>query len=244
MRLTIAIVLAIIFAIIFIKSCKRSADQSNAISILKAKVAADSVEHANNRKEFDSTIISIRTSLFVANAMRTMVEDSLDDANKRIDKLLAKHKPIKVDNDTGTTICPNEYIQECTECFEELPFYRNLANSFRLRVYVEDSIHKKQDSAYQKRIKQLGIEKSGIMLSLNDCLNSKSERQPDVTGILFAHISALRVNNLIPVAFGGGFSYQDKKLHQYGFNIYNSVQGNIYMIEASAPIIKFKRKNR
>lgn len=245
MRLAVAAVLAIVFAIIFIKSCKRTADQSDVIAVLKTKIAADSIEHATNKKEFDSTIISIGTSLFVANAIRTMVEDSLDDANKRIDKLLAKHKSIAVDNDTGTTICPNEFVNECAECFEELPRYKNLANSFRLRIHAEDSIHKKQGTAYQLRIDELGKEKDNVNRSLNECLGLKlPENQSAVTGILFAHVSALRINNLIPAAFGGGFSYQDRKLKQYGFNIYNSAQGNIYMVDVSTPIIKFKSKKR
>lgn len=240
---TILVIGLTIFLLCYIRSCNQNSDQVKAISALKEKSKADSIKSSNNQKRFDSTIHSVKADLDSTRKSKRQTEDSLDQANKRIDKLLARYKPVKVDNDTGNTYVPNEFINDCSDCFNELPHYKNLVNNFRSQVHVEDSIHKKQDTAYEKRIAQLGKEKAAILFSLNECLNSKQpQNESETGGILFGNISAMSINNFIPSGLGIGLIFQDGRLKQYGFNVFNSKQGQIYTVNVSAPFIKFKRR--
>lgn len=237
--LTIAVIL---FCFSYIRTCNQNTNQSESISLLKNKAAADSIDAVNNLKEFTKEIVSIKSERDSVHQLKKSIEDSLDDANKIINKLLARYKPMKVDNDTGNTYVPNDFITDCSECFTELPHYQNLANKYRRQVHVEDSVHKKQDTIYEKRIAQLGKEKAAIAFNLNERLNTKSSRDTETKGILFGSISALSFNNLLPNGLGIGLIYQDNKQKQYGANIFNTTQGPIYMVNVSAPFIKFKRR--
>lgn len=233
----------VVFCFLYIKQCNQNSNQANAMARLETKIKTDSIKSLDNKKRFDSTLHSAKTNIDSISTAKQHTEDSLDLANARIDKLLARYKPIKVDNDTGNTYVPNEFINECSDCFTELPLYKNLANKYRKQVHDEDSAHKQQDTVYENRITELSQEKKNVQDNLDSCMKLKTPTPIlEQRAMLLANISVLSISNLVPAAAGVGFTYQDKRGRHYGGRIMGSAQGTMYFLDVGAPFIFFKNR--
>lgn len=240
--LGIAIVLLIITRI---QGCQSERKLANQIFQIVQQKKNDSLQSQKNKEQYNITIGQIKEKQKKDSADRSSIRDSLNKANKHIDDLLAKYKPITVDNDTGTTICPNQFIIDCSDCFNTLPYYQGLAKRYIIKSDSLATDSKTKDSVNEKRIAELEQEKNQETIRLSDCLSLKTpEEKPQYSGILFGNLSTVGINNFIPTGLGGGLTYQDDRFRQIGANIHFSNRGNIYTIHVSSPLIKFKKRRR
>lgn len=170
--------------------------------------------------------------------------DSLDKANARITKLLKSHVPVVMNlSDTGLTVVPNKYINECEDCFYELQNSQVLSFKYKSEAETVKSEYKKRKEDDSLRINDLTSRNKmlvgSVLTSINDVNEEKKKNEPRRKGLI--SVSTLVINANLPNAIGGGIGYQDKYNRIFSFKYFASSYGGIKQAEVLIPLSFRKR---
>lgn len=166
------------------------------------------------------------------------LEANIDDLVKRHNVTKRKLKNVESFNsDTGYVLAPNEYVNECEECFGLLNTYKKENQQLRFERDSYDTIMRAQASIQENRVAQLEKEKLAFAKAFSErtLLNAEPTRK------LKASAMGMLNDLFIPNAGGAGLIYEDKKFNEYGAHVLISSRGNIYLFHV-AKTISFKRK--
>jgi hypothetical protein len=241
---TLIIAGVIIFALI--RGCSNSKLQLSENNALKSandslskKINNDSIANKKLATDYQlkdqvqSGIITIQENKLNA------AYDTLDKANDRINKLLARYKPVTPNVDTNVTLVPNEYISDCSQCFTELEGQQNNIKGARKEM---DSLKKAltvKINIQQARISELGREQAQAKNNLNDCraINEAYQKKLELRRRLFLSMGIMAIGTkFTPNAAGIGLSYQDKQFRMISFKYYTSEYGGIKSLDIHMPL--------
>jgi hypothetical protein len=152
-------------------------------------------------------------------------------AEKRINALLARYVAIPPDTDTSVTLVPNEYIENCADCFGELENGKELVKKANAERDNLDQLYRSKINVQDTRIKGLEIEKGG----LNKQYNTLKTRNDSLTSVVNPggklYLSWGVMWGPLPRMAGAGLLYQNKRNVLWGAKWYYGAQG--HMVETS-----------
>lgn len=245
-----AVILGICLLIFtLIKGCNNAESDKEVISLLEEKNAlldkknqALELASLQSKKDFQDSLEFVNDQLSLKEAQKEATEEKLDAANTRINDLLKRYTPV-VPSDTGTTMVPNDYIADCSDCFGELGREQKLVNQYRKEIDEKDAFADKITVIYNKRIDQLEHEKQQSNKLANDYkeVAQMAIKKADPRRIVYLSLAGITINSILPNGVGGGLKYQDKKKRIFGVKVIGSNVGTIYEGELSLPL-SFRRK--
>jgi hypothetical protein len=247
---TILIAGVIILVFALIKGCSNNRQAVSENKELKAKNKLLQAKIINDSTQFSEAEKGYSAKLEVANGQveikdnqlaRTGIE--LDAANKRINALLSKYSPITPNTDTSHTLVPNEYINECAGCYEELQNGQQLVKKYRVDIDQLKLSYLNKGKLQENRINQLGVEKDTLFQRLTESkkINQEYENKFEPKGQLFFSWGILWAP--FPKMAGVGLLYQTKRKVQYGAKGYWGVYGTMVETQMNMPL-SLKREKR
>jgi len=245
---------AIIFGIcllIFtlIRGCNKSAfDQlklaaiQNDLDSLSLQKERDSMAAEQSKKDFRDSLEFANGQLSLKDVQIEATEGKLNAANARINDLLKRHTPI-VPSDTGTTLVPNEYIADCSDCFGELESGQKLVNQYRKQIGDRDAFTDKITVTYNKRITQLEHEKQQSDKLANDYreVAKMAMKKAELRRTVYFSMAAIGKESSLIMGVGAGLMYQDKRKRLFGAVVFGTNQGAMVTANLSFPL-SFRRK--
>jgi hypothetical protein len=177
-----------------------------------------------------------------ANAAHTLrireLEGNINDLTKRhnITKQKLKDVPDMFNSDTGYVLAPNEYVNECEECFTTLGTYKKESQQLRFERDSYDTLMRAQARIQENRIAQLEKEKQSFAQAFSEATTAAEPKWK-----IKASAMGMLNDLFIPNAGGAGLIYEDKKENEFGFHVLLSGRGNMYLFNV-AKTISFKRK--
>lgn len=234
---TVWIIGVIALTFILIKFCTSNNRQYTKTDIEVAQAATkaayqDSLEFVRGQLDLKSNVVEEQTV-------------KVADLEKRIDSLTKRHQVTKTkvkvyEQDTGFVLAPQEYIDECEECFHTLTAYKKENIQLRFERDGYDTLMRLQTGIAERRAEELEGEKLIFNKMYNDCM---SARAPEKGVTRKLKISAMgQLNDLfIPNGGGPGLIYEDKKFNEFGAHVVFTPQGKMYMLHI-AKTISLRRK--
>lgn len=222
------------------RAAKYSVYEQKIDSLLKKQVA-DSISSRQNADNFNASLEYSNGVIALKDNQLQATRTDLEAANIRIDALLKKHKPVQPDTNSTVTTVPNEYIEECAECFAELEYHKGKSSRFIKEADSLHAAHLAKESLQQKRIKQLEQEKSDVSETLTDCLTA-AKAQSDKLEIrrkMYLTMGAIWAH--MPKAVGIGLAYSDKRGRMFSAKVYGGEWGRMYGTDVIFPL-SFRRK--
>lgn len=171
-----------------------------------------------------------------------MLEHAIDDLQQRHAETKKKIKPLPQDsflNDTGFVLAPNEYVNECEQCFSILDTYKKENNQLAFERDSYDSLLRRENRIHEGRITQLMRERDQFKKAFVDC--DLRLGTSNVTRKVKLSAMGMLNNLFLPNGGGAGLIYEDKRFNEYGGHVLFTGRGNIYLIHV-ARTISFKRK--
>lgn len=214
----------------------RSTDSlSNVTKILK--VVIDST-----KKSYQDSLDFVNGQLALKNNQLVYTKYSLDSADQRITILINKYKDIQPATDTSVTTVPNEYVNECHDCFTELKGGQAKVKLYLSQLDSVKQVTQTKLNLQQNRINQLNQQNTQLAGTLQDCLevSKAAEKKLAPHGQLFFSWSVLWVP-YIPTMAGVGLMYQNKYKLQIGVRGMFGRYGNGFETEVNMPL-SLKRK--
>lgn len=202
------------------------------------KLTQDSIDLANHLSASGDTINFLNEQSALSDNKLLSLNENLDKANDRISILLRKHVPIKPNPDTSVTLVPNIYIEECSDCFEELSNGRDSVKKYRAEKDNQEQIYKGKLSVKDNRINLLEKSNTKITKDYKSLIDSTGSIKRK--GMLYFSYGVLW-SAYLPKAVGAGFMYQDKRLRMYGVKGYFGSSKPMIETQVNMPL-SFKKR--
>lgn len=238
----------LIFTII--RGCNKSANKEIAYENLKEdfnnlalKRERDSLSALQAKKDYEDSLSFVRGQLALNENQKQSIEDRLlltaNDAAKWRDK----YEKVKPDTNASITLVPNDFIEDCHNCFDSLDYKNQLIKLYVTKSKEVEASHKELEKVQEKRIATLTSEKNAFHQNANDAiaLAAKYQNACKPKGRAFFTLSAIGGENVWIMGVGGGGFYMDKRERCYGGNVYGTNQGTMVTANLSLPL-SFRRK--
>lgn len=245
LKAVIAIVIGVII-ISAIRGCNNSKaalaennQLKKANKTLEDRIIKDSIDRKDSADSYQQAAIAQEIFNLAQQNKLSFAWDSLDKANVRISKLLAKYKPISPSIDTNITTVPNEYIEECSQCFTELEAQQQREKKVKAQADIVQQSLNSTINSQQLRIAQLGREQVQANKNLNDCrsINEAYQKKLGLRGRLFLSMGIMAIKTpWLPNAAGIGLSYQDKRFRMISARFYTSEYGSVKALDIHMPL--------
>lgn len=227
------------------RGCKQSFNKKAAkIEILEEQLRYnDSIGKENKHQydgvlEYQNGILSLRENQLIS------ANDSVDKLNTQITALLKKYKAITPSVDTTVTMVPNEYIENCADCFILLDKSKEATKRQMTEQGHLASAYKDKINTQGKRITQLGSENAQLKDNLNSAIDIAKENQKkyEPRRKVLLSMSAIAINANYPTGVGAGLIYQDKLNRLYGGHVFGTNVGPVYMAQFALPLSLRRQK--
>lgn len=241
-NITVSIIALCVVLFIAFKYCGNNKKTYNQQEVDAFNATADSSKQA-----YVDSLDFVRGQLDLQQEKSNAQQDRVTDLEKQVDSLLAKHNITKKNlqtypSDTGFTLAPNEYINECEGCFTLLDKYKKENVQLRFEKDSYDTLMRQQNNINEARIAQLDAERLRFNKLLNDCRLARSSVQAcDTTRKVKLSLMGMFSDPFMPKGGGFGVIYEDKRFNEYGGHVVFSNAGNIYLFNI-AKTISFRRK--
>jgi len=248
-----AIVLLMLLLISLFKGCeKEKAITSNKSEISALKAAKDSLIKEQNegaeREKGYATALELQNGQTELMRNKWMAAgDSIDALNKSIALLKTRYKSIIPAPGSSATVVPNEYVNDCKDCFDKLDKYERTAGDYRDGTNRYIGQLKERQVLDSNRILELTNSNHDLVNTTHDAINAgmrtdSLNKQLQPHGRLLFSMSTMAINGYWPNAAGIGFGYLDKRYKLYSAKIFGSEYGTIYQAEIFLPLSLRKRK--
>lgn len=205
---------------------------------LKERIINDSIERKDSADSYQQAALAQEIFNSAQQDKLSSAWDSIDKANVRINKLLAKYKPISPSVDTNITTVPNEYIEECSQCFTELVSQQQREKNVKAQADIVQQSLNSTINSQQLRIAQMGREQVQANKNLNDCraINEAYQKKLELRRRLYFSMGVMSIKSIFPNAAGLGLMYQDKRYRIVGFRMYTSEYGSVKALDIHMPL--------
>lgn len=236
------IMIGLLFLGIF-RGCKQSLwfsdrEKDSLIDTLQARLRYNDSIGKENKRNYDGVMEYANGIIDLRNNRIEEVEHENDSLNNAIASLKKRYKPVTVSVDTNITTVPNEYIQDCADCFLFLDKSKELTLKLRAEQDNLNAAYKTKSNIQENRIKELGLEKTQLNNTLTSTLKVVSEyedKNKPRRKLLFS-MNAIAINATYPTGLGAGLIYQDKLNRLYGGHVFGTNVGPVYMAQFALPL--------
>lgn len=243
---TALLIVIIVLAFALFRGCENekssSADNLKLKERLK-KLEEDSTNSIHEKEVYQEAIQVQEGQLDISTNKIVSLSTDLDKWKEKAVALLKNHVPIGAAVDTTATLVPNEYLDECQSCFNELEIGKNLISKFRAEKDNQEQQYKSLLGTKDNRIKSLELSNSRTESLYRALLSDAKESQKrlEQRRTLYFKLGALAINQTFPNSAGAGLIYQDKMKRMFGVGVYLSPFGSIYSADIAFPL-SLKRK--
>lgn len=244
----VGLVVMFILLLLLIRGCSNSRQaiaENKDLKIKNDSLAAEVItiktELLKNSQDYEIKLGVVNGQVELKDNQLAKTGDELDAANKRINTLVVNHHDISPSTDTSVTVVPNDYISECSGCFNELQNGQQLVKQYRSDMEQLKLTYLNKDKLQTNRINQQEQEKGKLAKSLNDCmtLSKSAQKAAAPHGQLFFSWNVLW--NPWPSSAGLGLMYQSKYRVQYGLTWYYGRYGQMVQTQMNLPLSIKKR---
>lgn len=221
-----ALIIIGILLIAAIRGCRNEKNKNIEIVNFKEQIKkhkADSIEQFKAKEAYRDSMGFIQGQWDLSKNRELALNENLGKANDRITILLRKHVPIKPSSDTSVTTVPNEFINDCADCFHELENGRDSVLKYKAEKDNQEQLLLGKINVKDNRISFL--EKSNAQLGQsNSVLLSSAKEMQDKwkpRGRLYLSWGVLW--SPWPVGAGGGLMYQNKRNVMFGLKGYYGI---------------------
>lgn len=222
----VSLVCLVLIIAALVRGCRQSKKQQIEIVNYKEQIKkhkADSVKEVKAKEAYRDSMEFIQGQWALSKNRELALNENLGKANDRITILLRKHVPIKPSSDTSVTTVPNEFINDCADCFHELENGRDSVLKYKAEKDNQEQLLLGKINIKDNRISFL--EKSNAQLGQsNSVLLSSAKEMQDKwkpRGRLYLSWGVLW--SPWPVGAGGGLMYQNKRNVMFGLKGYYGI---------------------
>lgn len=238
----------LILSFALIRGCNQGKAKDEAYAKVAAKnaileaqqKASDSISKAN-KSNFDASLEYANGVIALRNNQLEASRHELEAANARGGALIKKHTTIQPSIDSTSIVVPNEYVEECAECFGELEYHIGRSQRFMKEHDSTQVAHAAKQSLQKKRIEQLEQENRSVSQTLTDCLTATNAQVGKLEPRRKVYLTMGVIWAPLPKAVGAGLLYQDKRGRMYGGKAYTSAWGTLVESQVNLPL-SFRRK--
>lgn len=215
---------------------------SNSLDSVTTKTLRDSIDNVEKEKELHTALDVVNGQLEISENRNSAYRDSLDGASKRIDALNArwnKYAPlIRRNSDSSTSVVPNEFVDNCHDCFLEINKDKELVRRANSAKDSTQSSLQSKINLLVKRGSELSQQNTYLQGTLIDALAiaKKQEEKYAPRGRLYLSLSMAAKNYYYIMGAGGGLLYIDKKQRGYGGNVYGTSIGPMVIASYYLPL--------
>jgi hypothetical protein len=233
-------VIVLVFALV--RGCQNEKKAASIVIDFKGrinKLTEDSISNTNQLAAYKDSMQFLDGQWSLSKNKELFLNEDLGKANDRITLLLRKHVPIKPSSDTSMTWAPNEFINECAECFHELKNGQQLVKKYKAEKDTQEVIYKSKLNVKDNRINHLEKANQEVTSSYMALIDiTKDAGKPK--GRMYLSWGVLW-KNYVPWAAGGGLMYQNKRSVIFGASWYYNSQGHMVQSNVHFPL-SLKRK--
>jgi len=239
----IALICFLVLAFALFRGCENSKALYTANDVLSNKHIEDSINILNDSLQYRDAINLLTGEIDLKENKLSTTELQLDSANKKISQLLKKHIPV-IPSDTTITTVPNDYINECEDCFVNLKTQQTTVEKYRKQISALKEDFGERDKLKDTRIKDLTLSLGKVN---NDYNNQKSINEEQAKTFiphwkLLFSMGVMSINSVMPNAAGIGGAYQDKRNRIVAFRYYTSEYGSVKALDIYMPLSLRKKQ--
>lgn len=238
----ISAILLLIIIVLCIKYCGKKHSVYTQLEFEQYKK-----EEADKDRHYQDTIDFIKgeRDLWAERASATQIE--LFGIESRFDDLSKKHQETKKklkstsgigSNDTGFVLAPNEYVDECEDCFKKGDSIKKENKQLKFERDSYEDLMRKQSSVDSARITDLNRSNNTLLSRMDSVLDI----DPVTRKLKFSIIGG-GWQSPLSIGGGGGFLYEDKKDNTFGAHVIFSTYKPLYLFNY-AKTISFRRKKK
>ena len=210
-------------------------DYDGKISQLKK----NAIEDLKQLTAYRDTMQFLDGQLSLSKNKELFLNEDLGKANDRISILLKKHVPIKPSSDTSMTWAPNEFINECAECFHELKNGQQLVKKYKAEKENQEQICIEKLNVKDNRINHLEKANKEVTSSYMALIDITKDANTRRRMLYFSY--GILWSAYVPKMGGMGLMYQDKRLRQYGVKAYFGAYKPMLETQVNMPL-SFKKR--
>ncbi len=216
-------------------------------SAIQARHIEDSLRLIEISRRLSDSAAAIKERARINDSVMVSKDRKLKDLfieNRRLDSLYTT-KWISANfpsHDTDQVIVPNEFIDDCQSCFDQLDKTTKEADGYRLSASAMQELYINQSSIDSQRIDELEKQKLRLNKDYNDMriaveVNTRSllPRRKIKTGI-----AGMVNNKFLPNGIGPGLMYEDKKDRNYSIKALFGSGQPLYVVDIFVPFSLIK----
>jgi hypothetical protein len=218
----VLILLGAIAVLLFLKFCfKNESIPPPNLDAIKKQHNLDSIEFEETKKKWQSERNDLTAQvqeLNIKNESTTNHLNKILSDNKRlIDKFYSK--PIPGKDSSGQTIVPNEFIDDCKDCFTQIAATSDTVEKYKSEAEGLRVLYVSAASIDSARIAELEKEKLKLNKDYNDIRIAAevNAKYLEPRRKLKVGIAGMLNNKFLPNGIGPSFMYQDKKDRNIGY---------------------------
>lgn len=183
--------------------------------MLEQRHIEDSIKFKRTVDEYNRALFKIAKQRDSISFIHETTTKSLIDIIKQDRAIIAKYeaskKPAK--DASGQTVVPNEFIDDCKNCFTQLSATADTIEKFKSESAALEQLHVAQMQADSMHISELEAQKLSINKDYNNMGMAAAAwaKAAEPRRKIKIGIGAILNNKFLPNAVGPAFMYQDKK---------------------------------
>jgi hypothetical protein len=248
----IALILIGVGVLLFalLKGCKNSNQLKTQLSISQAALDSvilnkerDSMASVQHEKDYKDSLQFANGQLDLTQSRLETTQTQLLAYGNNAAEWKRKYESVRPEINTTTTLVPNEFINDCHDCFDSLDGKNRLIGLYIGQVKEANAAHEKKEKLQENRIIQVINERDTARKRTQEALITAKKYHDalEPKGKLYFTISAIGIQSILPNGIGAGLKYKDKRDRLYGAKVFGSKLGRLYEAETSLPL-SFRRK--
>lgn len=247
----LSLVIGVIFILfLLVRGCKYSENKYAENIVLKESLDSmvlknerDSMVAAQHEKDYADSLQFVNGELSLEIVKRVATEEKLLATTNNAAFWKQKYQSVQPDMDTSVTLTPNEFIQDCHECFDDLEQKDRLIKSYVQQVKSVDSTHKVKEKIQENRIKELASERNTFQQNAEDAIliAAKAQKLSERRRKGFISLGLMGEKEHFIMGIGAGGFYMDKRERVFGGNLYGTNRGPYVTANIMMPL-SFRRK--
>lgn len=235
-KVFISIVILVSAILLFVKYCNwggkhySKQDLENAIKQAESKYV-DSINFINGQLSLKEEQVFFQNDKVISLEFKI---DSLTTAHNVTKKKLRPAPVGDIISDTGFVLAPNEYVNECEECFSTMATYKKENIQLRFERDGYDTLMRWQSQIHENRIVTLQKERDEFKRAFYNSESKKSDC--NITRKIKLSAMGMLSDPFLPKGGGGGLIYEDKKFNEYGGHVLLTDRGPMYLFHFAKTI--------
>jgi hypothetical protein len=226
------------------KGCKNGSELKTKLNISQSQLDSvtlkqerDSMASVQHEKDYKDSLQFANGQLDLTQSRLETTQTQLLASGNNAAEWKRKYESVRPEINT-TTLVPNEFINDCHDCFDSLDYKNRLIGVYVGQVKEANIAHEKKEKLQENRIMQVISERDTAIKRTQEAtsLAKKYHDALEPKGVVYLTIAAISIQSILPNGIGAGIKYKDKRDKLYGAKVFGSNVGTIYEGELSLPL--------